>query len=160
MVGVAWKLMLLPSGGLVNGILTRLNILPAPQSFLGETPWAALSIALVDTWQWTPFVVLLAYAALQTLPLDIEAAARIDGANVWQRFIYIKLPMLAPSLAAIFLLKLILSFKIFDLIYVLTVGGPEWTRTSRRSRSGEHCSRILTLVWLRLRQLSFHSWSA
>jgi multiple sugar transport system permease protein len=66
----------------------------------------------------------LAYAALQTLPRDVEEAARIDGAKVWQRFFHIKLPLLAPSLAAIFLLKLILSFKIFDLIYVLTAGGP------------------------------------
>jgi multiple sugar transport system permease protein len=75
------------------------------------TPWATLSIALADIWQWTPFVVLLAYAALQTLPSDVEEAARIDGAKIWQRFFYIKLPLLAPSLAAIFLLKLIISFR-------------------------------------------------
>jgi multiple sugar transport system permease protein len=66
----------------------------------------------------------LTYAALQTLPRDVGEAAHIDGAKVWQRFFHIKLPLLAPSLAAIFLLKLILSFKIFDLIYVLTAGGP------------------------------------
>ena len=83
----------------MNGILARLNILHAPKSFLGETPWATLSIALADAWQWTPFVVLLAHAALQTLPRDVEEAAHIDGAKAWQRFFHIKLPLLAPSLA-------------------------------------------------------------
>jgi multiple sugar transport system permease protein len=93
-------------------------------SFLGEMPWAILSIAAADTWQWTPFIVILVYAALQTLPAEFEEAARIDGAGYPRILFAVQLPLLAPALIAIYLLKLILSFKTFDLVYVLTSGGP------------------------------------
>jgi multiple sugar transport system permease protein len=124
MVGVAWKVMLHPTGGFVSRALSQFGWLHAPSSFLGEMPWAILSIAAADTWQWTPFVIILVYAALQTLPLELEEAARIDGASQLKILFQVQLPLLAPALLAIYLLKLILSFKTFDLVYVLTAGGP------------------------------------
>jgi multiple sugar transport system permease protein len=124
MVGIAWRVMLHPTGGFVSRTLGQFAWLHTPSSFLGEMPWAILSIAAADTWQWTPFIVILVYAALQTLPAEFEEAARIDGAGYPRILFAVQLPLLAPALIAIYLLKLILSFKTFDLVYVLTSGGP------------------------------------
>lgn len=124
MIGMAWKLMLLPSGGLLNAMLVKVGMLSAEQSFLGQMPWAVFAVALADTWQWTPFVVLLSYAAIRGLPDDIRQAAYMDGAGPVRTFFSVQFPLLVPALLGIFLIKLIISFKIFDLVYVLTAGGP------------------------------------
>ena len=81
-------------------------------------------IALADTWQWTPFVALIVFAGLMALPDEVYEAAQVEGANGWQTFRYVTLPMVLPVLSSVFMIKLIMSFKIFDLIYVLTAGGP------------------------------------
>ena len=130
MVGIAWKLMLAPAGGLLNGILVRNGFIDQPISFLGTPYLAWVSIAIADLWQWIPFVVILCFASLGTLPESVFEAAKIDGANVWQRFWHITLPLLAAPLASIYLLKLIISFKLFDLVYVLTFGGPGFATTT------------------------------
>jgi multiple sugar transport system permease protein len=93
-------------------------------SFLGSTRWALPAIGLADAWQWTPFVALLALATLQVLPDDALEAASLDGASAWTRFWSITFPMILPSVTAIFLIKLIISFKVFDLVFSLTSGGP------------------------------------
>lgn len=130
MVGVAWKLILAPAGGLLNGVLLDLGILAAPVSFLGSPTLAWISIAVADVWQWTPFVVILCLAALATLPEGVREAAMIDGATPWQAFRHVVLPLIAAPLASIFLLKLILAFKLFDLVVVLTFGGPGFATTT------------------------------
>lgn len=124
LAGTAWKLMLAPSGGLVNGKLQAWGLTDTPISFLGSQPWADLSILTADVWQWTPFVAIMIYAALRQVPEDLREAARLDGASEWQIFRTILLPLTLPSLAAIFVLRLIMAFKTFDLIYILTFGGP------------------------------------
>jgi multiple sugar transport system permease protein len=124
LVGVVWKLLLAPGGGLVNGKLLAWGLIGAPVSFLGTEPWAMLCIALADAWQWTPFVAILAYAALRQIPDDLIEAARLDGASERAVFWRIVLPLAAPALIAIFLLRLIMAFKTFDLLYILTFGGP------------------------------------
>jgi multiple sugar transport system permease protein len=130
MVGIAWKLILAPAGGLLNGVLMNLGITDAPISFLGTAGLAWLSVGLADVWQWTPFIAILCFAAIASLPGDVFEAAAIDGANAWQTFRKILLPLLAPQLAAIFLLRLVIAFKIFDLVYVLTFGGPGFHTTT------------------------------
>ncbi|MDR3467877.1 MAG: sugar ABC transporter permease [Xanthobacteraceae bacterium] len=124
LVGVAWKLLLAPGGGLVNGELLSLGLIDAPVSFLGTTPWALVSIMVADVWQWTPFVTLLAYAALRQVPDDVVEAAMLDGAGPASIFWRIQLPLTSHLLLAIFVLRLIMAFKVFDLVYVLTFGGP------------------------------------
>lgn len=124
MVGVAWKLILNPTGGLINGVLLNWGLTDQPISFLGTSPFALMSIGLADTWQWTPFVAILAFAALQAIPEDVYEAARLDGASPTDIFFKVTLPLIAPALVAIFLLRLIMAFKLFDLVYVLTSGGP------------------------------------
>jgi multiple sugar transport system permease protein len=124
MVATAWKLIFNPTGGLLNGILQDLGITSSPISFLGTSPWAFISIGVADAWQWTPFVALLAFAALQSLPEETHQAALVDGASRWRAFWSIAFPMVLPALAAIFLIRVIIAFKVFDLVYSLTFGGP------------------------------------
>lgn len=129
MVAVAWKLILSPVGGLLNSVLMGLGLTSQPVSVLGSSTWAFPSIAIADAWQWTPFIVLLCFAALLAQPEEIRQAATIDGASEWQIFRDITLPMLIPALAAIALIRFIMALKLFDLVYALTQGGPGFDTT-------------------------------
>jgi len=156
MVGIAWKLILSPSGGLVNGWLMSLGWISAPISFFGSPSLAFLSLVIADSWQWTPFVALLCYAALKTLPADIYEAATLDGAYPWRQLRTITLPMMKPALVAIFLIKLVIAFKTFDLVYILTFGGPGtstglssfsiWRTTLRQFDIGSGAAMTLVFV--------------
>ena len=124
MVGIAWKLMLNPAGGWLNGVLLRTGLIDRPISFFGDRFLAFPAIMLADTWQWTPLIIILCFAALQTVPDDVYEAAAIDGAYPRRTFWRITLPIIGPALAAVFLLRLVMAFKTFDLVYALTAGGP------------------------------------
>jgi multiple sugar transport system permease protein len=124
MAAVVWKLVLAPNGGLLNSVLLQLGWINAPFSLLGSPEWAIFMVALADSWQWTPFVALIIYAGLLALPQSVYEAAQVEGASPQQTFRYLTFPMLLPTLTAVLLIKLIISFKVFDLIYVLTAGGP------------------------------------
>lgn len=130
MVGIAWKLILAPAGGLLNGVLLDLGLITQLISFLGTPALAWASIFVADLWQWTPFVVILCFAALTTLPEGVQEAALLDGATPWQRFRHVTLPLIAAPLLSIFLIKLIFAFKLFDLVYILTFGGPGFATTT------------------------------
>lgn len=129
MVAVAWKLILSPSGGLLNALLLDLGMIAKPVSVLGSSTWAFPAVGLADAWQWTPFVILLTFAALQALPDETLQAALVDGASPPRAFWTITLPMVAPALIAIALIRLIMAFKVFDLVYALTQGGPGFDTT-------------------------------
>lgn len=122
-VGVTWKL-LLNSNGWVNSALINAGFLTEPISFLGTSALAFPAIMMADTWQWTPFIVILCYASLVGFPKSVIEAAAIDGAYTRQLLFKIIIPGLWPSLLAIFVIRLIMAFKTFDLIYVMTFGGP------------------------------------
>ncbi len=124
MAAVVWKLILAPNGGLLNAVLMQLGLIDEPLSLLGSPVWSIFMVGLADSWQWTPFVALIIYAGLLALPQSVYEAAQVEGASPAQTFRYITFPMLLPTLTAVLLIKLIISFKIFDLIYVLTAGGP------------------------------------
>lgn len=130
MVGVAWKLILAPAGGLINGWMLSAGLISEPLSFLGSPGLAWASIFIADLWQWTPFVTILCFAALATLPDGVHEAAVMDGAGPVRRFVSITLPLIAAPLASIFLIKLIFAFKLFDLVYILTYGGPGFATTT------------------------------
>ena len=123
-VAVMWQLLLMPKGGWLNSFLMDMALFSQPVSFLGSPTMAFPFVCLADVWQWTPFIALMTYAALQTLPEDIYEAAKLDGASGPAMFWSITLPMLAPALIAIAVLKLVIAFKVFDLVFVLTGGGP------------------------------------
>lgn len=123
-VAVMWQLLLMPAGGWLNGFLMDMALISQPVSFLGTSTFALPFLCVADIWQWSPFVALMTYAALQTMPTDVYEAARLDGAGGLRIFRSITLPMLAPALLAIAVLKLVIGFKVFDLVFVLTAGGP------------------------------------
>lgn len=130
MVGVAWKLILAPAGGLLNGVLLKWGLFSEPLSFLGDPTLAWVSIFVADLWQWTPFVAILTFAALASLPEGVDEAAVMDGTSPFQRFRYVTLPLIVAPLSSIYLIKLIFSFKLFDLVYTLTYGGPGFATTT------------------------------
>ena len=92
--------------------------------WLSSPRWAPITVMIIDIWQWAPFVFLVSLAGLQGLPLDVYEAARVDGAHGWQLFRWITLPLMAPILWLILLLRTIEAFKIFDIPTSLTLGGP------------------------------------
>lgn len=129
MAGVIWKLVFAPTGGLLNNVGQLIAPGSAPIPFLGSSPAALISVTLVDAWQWTPFCVLLVFAALQTLPSEVYEAAQVDGAGVVATFWRITLPLMIPSLLTVLVLKLVVSFKVFDLVFIMTSGGPGFDTT-------------------------------
>jgi len=123
-VGLLWKIMLAGSWGLVSyNVLERFGLIGATSAFASPT-LALYALIFVDIWQWTPFMMLAFFAGLQALPQNPYRAAAVDGATAVQTFLRITLPMLAPLLVVIGLLRLIDAFKVFDTIYILTGGGP------------------------------------
>ncbi len=122
LIGAVWKLMLNYDFGLVNGLIGALGINPV--DWLGTRAWALPSVIMVDIWHWTPFCFLLLLAGFESLPQDVQEAARVDGAGTWAEMRYVLIPMMMPVIAVTFLFRLVTSLKVFDEIYLLTGGGP------------------------------------
>lgn len=121
-VGLMWRYMYHPTVGIFNKTLIGWGFDPIP--FLADGNWAFASIIIADVWQWTPFIFILSLAALQSLPASALEASKIDGATSWQQIIYIKLPLMLPVLIVTLLLRLIDSFKVLEVVLVMTNGGP------------------------------------
>jgi multiple sugar transport system permease protein len=113
-----WGWILNADFGVLNYLLgTHIN-------WLGDPFWALNAAVFADVWKTTPFVVLLLLAGLQVIPEDLYRAARIDGANRWQLFRYITLPLLLPVILLVLLFRTMDAARVFDLVFVLTGGGP------------------------------------
>ena len=121
-VGFLWRYMLNSEWGIVNFLLSSVGF--EKIDWLGQTNAAFWAAAAADTWMWTPFIVLLATAAFRGIPETIYEAAEVDGASPAYRFFRITLPMSAPVLFIALILRLIDSFKQYDLFVALTGGGP------------------------------------
>jgi multiple sugar transport system permease protein len=110
--------------GVANDLLLRAGILTGPFAWLGHPHSAFAAVVIADVWKTTPFITLLLLAGLQTIPRQLYEAAAIDGASAWQRFRSITLPHLRPAIFVAVLFRVLQSFGIFDLVYVMTGGGP------------------------------------
>lgn len=121
-VGLMWRLMLNADTGVINGVAGMLGM--PGLNWLGDRTIAVISVVLVDAWQNIPFVMLLTLAGLQSLPEGPLEAASVDGATRWQSLWHITLPMLTPVLGVVVMIRVIESIKLFDIIYILTQGGP------------------------------------
>lgn len=121
-IGLTWRLLLNYEFGLVNYYLTVLGL--SPVEWLSKPSVAMPAILMVDVWNTTSFVALLLLSGLQALPEEPFEAARIDGASGWQTFIYLTLPLLRQTILVALLWRVIDTFRIFDVIYLLTAGGP------------------------------------
>lgn len=152
-----WRLIYNPEYGALNAALTQVGLLDAYRSWLGEPGTALTALIVADCWKNFPLVALIALAALQAVPRDITAASLVDGAGPFTRFRFVILPYLAGPLMVALVLRTIEAFKVFDIIWVMTRGGPaNSTRTLsilvyqeafsfQRAGSGASLALIVTL---------------
>ena len=121
-VGLVWRYLFDAQFGLVNAVLALLGI--AAQGWLADPSLAFAAIVIADIWQWTPFVFIMVIAALAGVDSAVIEASRIDGANWWQMTVLVKLPMIMHVIAITLMMRLIDAFRVLEVIYVLTFGGP------------------------------------
>lgn len=119
-----WKWLLSSSYGVINNGLIQLGIISSPIVFLGRPNLTMPSVILVNSWRWFPFFAVILLAALQNIPREEYDAATMEGASSAQQFWHITRPYIAPTLVVVGLIGTILSFNIFDVIYLMTNGGP------------------------------------
>jgi multiple sugar transport system permease protein len=120
--GTLWRMMLDRTYGVVNYLLSFIRVPPIP--WIGDPKLALYTIVLVDSWQFMPFVALLVLSSIKAMPTSFLDAARVDGASPWKVFWRIILPITAPVIIIVAMLRFIDAFKIFDTIFVMTGGGP------------------------------------
>lgn len=121
-IGMAWTLFYEPTVGLANYILVKLGFLPC--AWLASQKIVIPAIALIDIWQWTPMITLIVMSGLAGMPSEPFESARVDGANKWQIFWNVTLPLISPTILTAMTLRAIDAFKTFDIIYTTTAGGP------------------------------------
>lgn len=123
--GMMWVMIYDDKFGPLNYLIRMLSGgLVRPAAWVADPGWALASIMVADIWQWTPFIIMLVLAGLQSIPPEMYEAGEVDGAGPWQGFRYITVPMLLPVLVIGVLIRFMDSFKIFDLVYLITRGGP------------------------------------
>jgi multiple sugar transport system permease protein len=121
-IALVWTMMFHPQYGVLNYLLERVGL---PASLWVYAPETVIpSLAIVETWQWTPFTMLIVLGGLAAIPTDPYESATIDGANTWQLFRHITLPLVMPFIMVAAVLRTIDAFKAFDTIYPITQGGP------------------------------------
>jgi multiple sugar transport system permease protein len=121
-IGFLGRTIFYEGGGPVNSFLELFGVNPPP--WLSNPTWARITTMITDVWEWTPLVFIIALAGLQGLPQDVLEASRVDGAGWWSSLRYIILPLMAPILWLILLLRAVDAFKVFDLVVAMTLGGP------------------------------------
>ncbi|MBD9375370.1 sugar ABC transporter permease [Rhizobium sp. ARZ01] len=121
-VALTWKLIYQPQFGVLNELMFRLG-LPS-QAWAGDVNLAMATIIAADVWEWTPFIFLLMLAGLASLPSEPYEAAQVDGASAWRQFWDLTIPFLKPVIAIALLLRIMDALRLFDLVFILTVGGP------------------------------------
>ena len=121
-ISLVWTMMFHPQLGVLNYILTSLGLPPSTWVYDGAT--VIPTLVMVETWQWTPLVMLIVLGGLASLPTDPYEAAILDGANTWQMFRHITLPLVMPFIMVAAVIRIIDALKTFDTIYVITLGGP------------------------------------
>jgi multiple sugar transport system permease protein len=155
-VGAIWKLLLNFDFGLVNQLTGLIGF--DPVNWLGAKETALASVIAVDIWHWTPFCFLLFLAGLESLPQDVYEAAKIDGATIWQELAFVTLPMMLPTIMVTFAFRLVVAFKVFDEVYLLTGGGPGtstevlsftlYQRFFRQDRTGYGAAMSIMIIFL------------
>jgi raffinose/stachyose/melibiose transport system permease protein len=123
-VAILWRFVYSPDYGIINGFLRAVGLDELAQGWLGQTSTALAAVIAANTWQWAPFYMIIYVAAIVGLDAEVYEAASLDGADGWRTFWYITLPLLRPVLFTTSILSLAGSIKAFDLVYIMTDGGP------------------------------------
>lgn len=161
--GLTWKFMFDGMFGAVNYFIALLGF--EPVAWLSSSKTALGCVIVADVWQYSPFVFLVMLASLQAIPPELFEAARIDGASGWTLFSRLKLPMIMPQLLLVGVIRLMDTFRVFDLIYLMTNGGPAgstqtigflcYQRTFRHFKMGEGAV-IAIFILVAVLMLSFY----
>jgi len=122
--GTMWRWIYNADYGALNGLLLQLGLIDRYIPWLTR-PFTSMNLViLADIWHSVPFIALILQAALATLPTEMEEAAAVDGASAWQRFFSLRLPLLRPAILVALVIRTVEAFRVFDIIYVITNGGP------------------------------------
>jgi ABC-type sugar transport system permease subunit len=122
--GFMWRWIYNADYGALNGLLVQLGLIDRYIPWLIAPQRSMNLVILADIWHTVPFVALILQAALATIPEELEEAAAVDGATAWQRFLLIRLPLLRPAILVALVIRSVEAFRVFDIIYVITNGGP------------------------------------
>jgi multiple sugar transport system permease protein len=128
--GLMWQWLYDAKVGVLNGLLVSLRVIPEYRGWLSHPTDALLALVTAHVWNALPLAVILLLAALQTIPGDLYDAGRVDGAGPWHLFGHVTLPWLSQPLVVVMILQTMLAIRIFDIIYVLTAGGPGTSTTT------------------------------
>lgn len=123
-IALAWAWIFNDAFGVANDLLMRAGLIAAPVAWLADPDTAMAALIVADVWKTTPFVALLALAGLQAIPDELHEAARVDGITPFGAFVSITLPLVAPALLVAGVFRFVQAFGAFDLVYVMTGGGP------------------------------------
>jgi ABC-type sugar transport system permease subunit len=124
--GAMWRWIYSADFGALNGLLMQLGLIKHYVPWLTLPNMAMNLVIVADIWHTMPFVALVLQAALATLPEDLDEAAAVDGANAWQRFWQIRLPLLRPAILVALIVRTVDAFRVFDIVYIITSGGPAY----------------------------------
>ena len=124
--GAMWRWIYSADFGALNGLLMQLGLIKHYVPWLTLPNMAMNLVIVADIWHTMPFVALVLQAALAGLPEDLDEAAAVDGANAWQRFWQIRLPLLRPALLVALIVRTVDAFRVFDIVYIITSGGPAY----------------------------------
>jgi ABC-type sugar transport system permease subunit len=122
--GAMWRWIYSGDFGALNGALMQLGLIKHYIAWLTLPKLAMPLVIVADVWHMMPFVALILQAALATLPVELEEAASVDGANAWQRFWKIRFPLLRPAILVALIARTVDAFRVFDIVYIITRGGP------------------------------------
>jgi len=129
-ISLTWRFILDPTMGIFNRVLMDLGMIERPLALLSNPKTALWFVILAGIWKYTPFVVMMTLARLQVIPVELEEAAKLDGANAIQLFRHIKLPWLMPVIIVTMLLRTIWTFRQYDIVYLFAFGGPLFATTT------------------------------
>jgi len=124
--GAMWRWIYSADFGALNGLLMQLGLIKHYVPWLTLPNMAMNLVIVADIWHTMPFVALVLQAALAGLPEDLDEAAAVDGANTWQRFWQIRLPLLRPAILVALIVRTVDAFRVFDIVYIITSGGPAY----------------------------------
>ena len=150
-VAFLWRMMLHPDIGVFNSILKLIGLQGVKWTTSAKI--APFTIIMVDIWEWTPFMFLALLAAFQSLPVELYQAAAVDGANAWQMFRSITLPLITPVIVTISLIRAIDAFKLFELVFGITGAGP-----GGATESLAYYVYLIGMKWFKLGQGASVSW--
>ena len=123
-VGIAWEWIFNANYGVLNALLQQVGLIQQYRPWLGDPATAMPAVIVAKVWKEVPFASLLFLAGLQTIPGDLYEASRIDGAGAWRSFLHVTLPLLRPAILVVIVVETMWTFRVFDIIFVMTNGGP------------------------------------